>query len=368
MASIVADRRARCGGRSGIDVGTRPWYVQRESPNPGTLLAHWTRAPQRALLAEAAIPDEIPSQPPLPGQTAPVLGSLATFVSGLRGYGFGGARIADLASLPGICRPGELAFYGIDLELNRKYGAPNPGAAGFVRRHTASMAPWTEACARGCHDVGLLSCADSKDAIHDGFALAAHLAGLGLRPVLVGCDHTASLVNVLGLFQKTGRPVNYLVLDAHLDLGLHHPSPDLHNGNFVDFLRLADGILEVVNVGVRSWISHAPIYQGLEGFAALAGGLEGLPLEDMMDRLDRLRDQPLYVSIDADVVDPAHVPNVPCPEPFGMTPEVLFRLSAWLGETFEVVGADLCEILPVERSLGAEQALMRCLHALFPRL
>jgi hypothetical protein len=141
MASIVADRRVRCGGRSGIDVGTRPWYVQRETPNPGTLLANWTRAPLQALLAEAAIPDEILSQPPLPGQTAPVLRSLATLASGLRGYGFGGARIADLPSLPGICRPGELAFYGIDLELNRKYGAPNPGAAGFVRRHTACMAP-----------------------------------------------------------------------------------------------------------------------------------------------------------------------------------------------------------------------------------
>jgi arginase family enzyme len=283
------------------------------------------------------------------------------------GFGFGGAKVLDLAELPGVAHPGEVAFFGLDTELNRKFGRANPGAAGFVRKHTACMAPWTQVHGAPCHDVGLISSDDPKDAIHDAFELSEFLAGRGLRPVAIGCDHTASMVNALGTLQAAGQPAVYLYFDAHLDLGLHHSTLDLHNGNFVNFLLQAEQVLQVINVGARSWVSHAPVYRQVSGFTCVPGGLPRWQPGEVTERLALLREFPLYVSLDADVLDPSCAPEVSCPEPFGMSPEALFTICEWVGKSFQVVGADLCELVPSERSLGAEQVLMRCLHALFPK-
>ena len=181
----------------------------------------------------------------------------------------------------------------------------------------------------------------------------------------MGCDHTASILGVLGL--SSPRPVTYLVFDAHLDLGLHHETADVHNGNFVHFLRQTDPVARVVNVGARSWSSCAPVYQAIEGVTCIPGGVRRERTESILERLAFLREGPVYVSLDADVLDPSCAPNVSCPEPFGMTSEDLFTLCEWVGDSCTVIGADVCELLPDRHSLCSEQVLLRCLHALFPR-
>lgn len=297
----------------------------------------------------------------------PAFRTLSTYASALFGFGFGGAKVLELDQLPGNGNPGDVVFFGVDTELNRKFGRDNPGAAAFIRKHTACMMPWAQAHGTRCHDVGLIASDDSTEATSEAFGLSEHLAGLGFRPVLIGCDHTASMVNVLGATQGNRRPPVYLFLDAHLDLGLHRGSDDIHNGNFVDFLRHSEQILRVVNVGGRSCSTSAPVYQDMTPeFQWIPGGVHRPSVSEMIERLEPLRSSPVYVSLDADVLDPAHAPNVSCPEPFGMVPEELFALCEWIGASCEVLGGDLCELVPTHQSLGVEQILMRCLHALFP--
>lgn len=297
--------------------------------------------------------------------TREVVDSLALRASAVLGFGFGGASVTSLDRLHEVSSPGDLAFFGLDTELNRKYGEPNPGAAAFFRRQTACMAPWTDAHGSRCFDVGLLASDNPQDAIRDAFQVQQRLSGLGLRPILVGCDHTASILGVLGLAHP--EPITYLVFDAHLDLGLHHETADVHNGNFVHFLRQSEPIARVVNVGARSWTSCSPIYQALEHVTCIPGGVRQERPETIIERLAFLREGPVYVSLDADVLDPSCAPNVSCPEPFGMRSEELFALCEWIGDSCTVIGADVCELLPDRRSLGSEQVLLRCVHALFPR-
>ena len=293
--------------------------------------------------------------------------ALSTYASALFGFGFGGAKVVELDRISGQAKRGDVVFFGVDTELNRRFGRANPGAAAFIRKNTAGMMPWTQAQGCRCHDVGLIASDDSTEATSEAFALSEHLAGLGFRPVLVGCDHTASMVNVLGATQGNRRPPVYLFLDAHLDLGLHSGSDDLHNGNFVDFLRRSEQILRVVNVGGRSCSTFDPVYRDLEPeFQWIPGGVHRPSVAEMIERLGPLRSSPVYVSLDADVLDPAHAPNVACPEPFGMVPDELLALCEWIGASCEVLGGDLCELVPAAPSLGLEQVLMRCLHALFP--
>ena len=61
--------------------------------------------------------------------------------------------------------------------------------------------------------------------------------------------------------------------------------------------------------------------------------------------LDELRDRPVYVTIDIDVVDPAFMPGTGTPEPGGISSEealsALRQLSA-----LNVVSMDLVEAMP----------------------
>ena len=85
----------------------------------------------------------------------------------------------------------------------------------------------------------------------------------------------------------------------------------------------------------------------------------------LIEHLSDLRGSRVYVSLDADVLDPSCIPNTPCPEPFGLQTSELLALCQWIGKACDVVGADLCEILPAERTAQSEQALTRCLLDLF---
>jgi arginase family enzyme len=284
-------------------------------------------------------------------------------------YGLGGAPMAELAKLPQIGQPGDLVFFGVDAEIERHFGCANDGAAVFVRDNTIGMMPWTQACARPCTDIGIVTATQPDVILREATTIARYVSALGRRPALIGCDHTASIAGLTGTLQGSGRRLSYLFFDAHLDLGLHAPVDRLHNGNFAGRILQMDMVSRVVNVGGRSWATYAPIYREIPRFTSIAGGLPPIPAAAAIAQLERLglKGEPLYVSIDADVLDPSCAPNVPCPEPFGMTAADLFMICRWIGESCTVVGADLCEILPSKQSLGSEQALMRCLHALFPK-
>jgi agmatinase len=282
-------------------------------------------------------------------------------------FGFGGAQVMELEKLQDAGGSGNVVFFGVDKELRRHFGDANPGAATFVRKNTFCMMPWTQAHAGACHDIGIVNADEPQAVMQDVIALSDHLTKLGLRPVLIGCDHTASVANVMGMIQGGRSALTYLYFDAHFDMGMHSQAKELHNGSFVDLLRRTEQVAGVVNVGGRSWAIFDPVYTGVPKFVCVPGGVPHMTAAELIERLSWLKATSLYVSIDADVLDPSCAPNTSCPEPFGMMPAELFALCGWLGESCEVIGGDLCEVIPSDTSRGSEQALMRCLHALFPK-
>ncbi|MGZ8626672.1 MAG: arginase family protein, partial [Actinomycetota bacterium] len=61
--------------------------------------------------------------------------------------------------------------------------------------------------------------------------------------------------------------------------------------------------------------------------------------------LERVGDQPLYVSIDIDVLDPAFAPATGTPEAGGFTSRELLGILRGLRDT-RVIGADIVEVAP----------------------
>jgi len=281
------------------------------------------------------------------------------------GIGFAGTPVMPLEQMVEVAPARAVGFFGLDRELNRRYGSPNRGAASFVRQRTALMMPWLQRQGAACYDLGVLSVDQPALAAGAISRISATLARRNLRPALIACDHTASLAHLTGMLEGSTLAPTYLYFDAHFDLGYLAPSDETHNGNFVDRLLGLERVRGAVNIGGRAWSTFAPIFADLPKFRCIPGGPPLLEAGEIIRQLAPLAGAPVYVSLDADVVDPAFAPNVSCPEPFGLSFSTLLTVCAWLGRNCRVIGGDLCEIMPSDHSLGSEQALMRCFCALF---
>ena len=272
-------------------------------------------------------------------------------------YGFSGAPVADWQYLVNFSQSGDLVFFGCDTEINRRYGTANPGAASFVRTGTALTDP-----APGSYDLGVMTLMDPANAVGEIAATAARvIIGFGGLPVLIACDHTASLGALLGSMIGSGAAPVYVYFDAHFDLGRNCASDDLlHNGGFVGEILRQGWASRAINVGGRSRETTMD-YPDTPNFVSIPaiGGATAI-----IAQLAPLTGQAVHISIDADVLDPGFAPNVPCPEPNGMSADDLLACCRWIGLSCKVVGADLSEVLPSVDNRQPEQLLMRCLHAL----
>jgi agmatinase len=170
------------------------------------------------------------------------------------------------------------------------------------------------------------------------------------RLVSIGGDHTIALPLLRAVAARSG-PVALVHFDAHLDTwDTYFGAPVTHGTPF----RRAreEGLLlddHTMHVGLRG-----PLYGTADEAEDRALGFAALHLDDM-DELgvpgvvrairDRIGDAPVYVSIDIDVLDPAHAPGTGTPEPGGMTSRELLAVLRGLAGV-NLVGADVVEVSP----------------------
>lgn len=179
---------------------------------------------------------------------------------------------------------------------------------------------------------------------------ATELTSEGTRLVTLGGDHTIALPLLRAAAKRHG-PVALLHFDAHLDTWDTYFGAEYTHGT--PFRRaFEEGIIDteaLSHVGTRG-----PLYgkKDLEddrrfGFGIVTSSdvyYQGVT-EVVAKLRDRIGDRPLYISIDIDVLDPAHAPGTGTPEAGGMTSrELLEILRGFRG--LNIIGADVVEVSP----------------------
>lgn len=84
-------------------------------------------------------------------------------------------------------------------------------------------------------------------------------------------------------------------------------------------------------------------------------GGAGAVLQSILHAIGNTND-PVYLSVDIDVLDPAYAPGTGTPEPGGWTTRELIRILRGL-EVLNIVGADIVEVAPAYQGAGEETAL-----------
>jgi agmatinase len=211
-----------------------------------------------------------------------------------------------------------------------------------------------------------LQFADAGDVSCNPFSIAESLAAIEERAtellgtasqvgpvdglITIGGDHTIAYSLLKAVRQRFGT-VALVHFDAHLDTwdtyfgeGFTHGTP----------LRRAseEGLFDKdasMHVGIRGPLYAPSDYTNDEelGFKMITcDEIERQGVDEVVRRIRaRVGDRPVYLSIDIDVLDPAHAPGTGTPEIAGMTSrELMMILRGMAG--MNVVSADVVEVAP----------------------
>jgi agmatinase len=191
---------------------------------------------------------------------------------------------------------------------------------------------------------------DIGEAIGQIEAGASLALGSAARLIALGGDHTVALPLLRATAARHG-PVALVHFDAHLDTwDTYFGAPYTHG---TPFRRAAEeGLLALdssAHVGVRG-----PLYSSADliedaglGFATVSTAeVAQRGVDEAVDRIRaRVGGRPVYLSVDIDVLDPAHAPGTGTPEPGGLTSrELQFILRGLDG--LRLVGGDVVEVSP----------------------
>ncbi|KAG7100722.1 Guanidinobutyrase like protein [Verticillium longisporum] len=196
------------------------------------------------------------------------------------------------------------------------------------------------------------------------------------RPKLMtlGGDHSLALPALRALREIYGQPIRVLHFDAHLDTW--HPSkypsawaPTPFNHGSMFWLAGTEGLLSnattgpSVHAGLRTRLSGTDASDHDDDTAQNWVRISADEMDDfgtagviarIMETLGT--EDPVYLSVDIDVLDPAFAPGTGTPEPGGWTTRELIRVLRGV-EGLNVVGADVVEVSPAYQGAGEETAL-----------
>ena len=160
----------------------------------------------------------------------------------------------------------------------------------------------------------------------------------GKFPVLLGGDHLVSLPIVEEMLRV--HPQLHLVhLDAHTDLREDYLGETLSHSTVMRRLLAPLGKGRLFQIGVRSGTEEE--FRLARRLKTIVSSRQG----SVRSMVKRLKNLPVYISLDLDVIDPSLLPGVGTPEPGGLT---FLQFIALLEElrSLHVVGFDMVELTP----------------------
>src|SRR5262245_660072 len=269
----------------------------------------------------------------------------------------GPATFARLPRIDEVTRA-DAAVVGVPFDSGVTY---RPGARfgpSHIRESSRLLRPYNPAL--DVSPFASLQVVDAGDLAVNPFSIDEAIGAIerGARALLeqvpylltLGGDHTIALP-LLRAFAAAHGPVAVVHFDAHLDTWDTYFGASYTHGT--PFRRASEeGLIDrsgCIHIGIRGPLfSAADLGQDTAlGFQVVpATEADGLGIAGMIERIaDRVGVRPVYVSVDIDVLDPAHAPGTGTPEAGGLTSRELLGVLRSFTK-FNFIGADIVEVAP----------------------
>lgn len=159
-------------------------------------------------------------------------------------------------------------------------------------------------------------------------------------PMMVGGEHLVTLPVVKALHEKY-KDLRIIHLDAHTDLRDEFLGRELSHATVLRRCHDVLGDNRIFQFGIRSGDRHE------FEWAKTHTHLRKFDFEGLTDVIETIKDYPVYITIDLDVLDPSVFPGTGTPEPGGMTYKELLGAIQAFKNLNNVIGADIVELAPM---------------------
>lgn len=185
-------------------------------------------------------------------------------------------------------------------------------------------------------DIGLIKLMDSdnefdkiKDSIEDVLNDRNY-------PISIGGDHSITYPIIAG-YHKFYPKLNILHFDAHPDLYNNFENDPFSHAS--PFARIMENNLanELIQIGIRTMTDHQK--DQVDKYK-----IKVITMNEFSSDLVLKFDDPIYISIDLDGLDPAYAPGVSHPEPGGLSTRDILKIISNIDG--EVIGGDIVEYNP----------------------
>jgi len=162
----------------------------------------------------------------------------------------------------------------------------------------------------------------------------------GKKPLMLGGEHLVSLPAVKKIAEAfPGLAV--LHFDAHADLRDDYLGEKLSHATVMRRIYEVVGGDRIFQLGIRSG-AREEFQWGSKNTRMYPGKV----LEPLPGIINEIKEMPVYITLDIDVVDPAYAPGTGTPEPGGCSAREILK-ALHLLKDLNVVGMDLVEVCPV---------------------
>jgi len=237
-------------------------------------------------------------------------------------------------------------IHGVLYDGTSSFKSGSRWAPEAVRKASHSFEPYDFEC--DCelseslvYDLGDTEYGNLDDMIADLEETTSRIAGDGKVPMALGGEHSLTFPCVKALENKENLVV--VIFDAHLDFKKNYLGNEY--GHACVSWNLSGLPVSMIQIGIRSG-ARDEYERALDASTVYtADQIRQVGIKKVVSDVRALiASREVYLSIDMDVLDPAHAPGVGNPEPYGLTP--LELRTAIRDISSRVVGFDIVEITP----------------------
>jgi agmatinase len=170
------------------------------------------------------------------------------------------------------------------------------------------------------------------------------------KPLMIGGEHLVTLPVVEALYEKYNNLV-LLHFDAHTDLRDEFMGESLSHSTVIKKIWNFLGDNRIYQFGIRSGLKEEFLWAD-KGHTVI----NKFSYDKLSDIVKKIKDKPVYVTIDLDILDPSVFPGTGTPEPGGILFSDMIEILKTI-DLLNIVGADIVELAPDYDPTGVSTAV-----------
>lgn len=187
-------------------------------------------------------------------------------------------------------------------------------------------------------------------ALDEIYEYSRELLADGKKFLMVGGEHLVSLPAIKAAYEKYPN-LHLIHIDAHTDLRDDYLGEKLSHASVIRRCHEFLGDDRIFQFGIRSGLKEEFVWATDHTY------LERFTLYTLKEKIEQLKDVPVYITIDLDVLDPGIFPGTGTPEPGGIMYRELLEAIMQFQQLQQIVSADIVELSPQYDPSGASTAI-----------